>query len=292
VIGFKRYHASTCKRNDTIESLYYELEDIMDLGLQKKVALVLGASRGLGFASALALAKEGVYVTIGARDNLALTAAAEKMRRETGSRILAIPADVLKAEDLEKIVAGTVEEFGRLDILINNAGGPPAGTFEDFDDNQWERAFELNFLSVVRLIRLSLPHLRKTGSGRIINIVSTSVKEPIGNLILSNSIRPGVIGLAKTLSVELGRDNITINNVCPGRMLTDRTLQGSSIQKKLAEGRSIEEAIKEVVKDIPLGRLGNPEELAALVVFLASEQAGYITGTTIQVDGGLTRALF
>src|SRR5207245_2490014 len=194
-------------------------------------------------------------------------------------------------ENLEAIVAAAVREFGHVDILVNNAGGPPPGTFEKFGDAQWLAAFELNLLSAVRMIRLVLPHMRKRGSGRIINIVSTSVKQPIEGLLLSNAIRTGVVGLAKTLSIELAPDNITVNNVCPGRLLTDRIRQLYLLNEKLQQGMSEEEALKEVVRDIPMKRLGKPEELGALVAFLASQQAAYITGTTIQVDGGLTRSL-
>lgn len=263
----------------------------MDLGIKGKVALVLAASKGLGRASASALAAEGAHVVIGARHEEALREAAEHMRRESGSQVLAVPTDVTKPEQLAAIVDAAVREFGRLDILVNNAGGPPPGTFEMFNDTQWESAFELSLLSVVRLIRLALPHMRQQGSGRIINIVSTSVKQPIDNLLLSNAIRPGVIGLAKSLSIELAPENITINNVCPGRILTDRIRQVYQLDAKKQQGISEEEALKDAVREIPMGRIGQPEELGALVAFLASAQAAYITGTTIQVDGGVTRSL-
>ncbi|MBV9690564.1 MAG: SDR family oxidoreductase [Ktedonobacteraceae bacterium] len=264
----------------------------MDLGLKEKVALVLAASKGLGRASASALAAEGAFVTIGARNKQALEMAAQHIQRESGSRVLAVPTDVTKEADLAAIVAATTQQFGHIDILVNNAGGPPSGTFATVGDEQWQAAFEMNFLSAVRLIRLVLPHMRPRGSGRIINIVSTSVKQPIEGLLLSNATRMAVVGLAKTLSVELGPENITVNNVCPGRFLTDRIRQGHTVKEKMAQGMSEAEALNELAKDIPLGRIGKPEELAALVAFLASEQASYITGTTIQVDGGLVRAVF
>ncbi len=215
----------------------------MDLGLKGKVALVLAASKGLGRASAAALAAEGTLITIGARNRQALEQAAREIQRESGSRILAVPTDVTKVEELEAIVATTVHEFGRIDILVNNAGGPPAGTFETLDDGQWQAAFELTLLSTVRLIRLVLPYMRQVGEGRIINIVSTSVKEPIADLLLSNAIRPGVVGLAKTLSIELASHNITVNNICPGRILTDRLRKGSMIKEKIAQGMSETEAL-------------------------------------------------
>ena len=263
----------------------------MDLGLKGKVAIVLAASKGLGRASAAALAAEGAQVVIGARNEQVLRDAAEQMGRESGSQVLAVPTDVTKPDDLTAIVEAAVREFGQIDVLVYNAGGPPPGSFEMFNDAQWEAAFELSLLSVVRLIRLVLPHMRKQGSGRIINIVSTSVKQPIDNLLLSNAIRPGVIGLAKSLSIELAPENITINNVCPGRILTDRIRQVYQLDTKQQQGISEEEALKDAVQGIPMGRIGQPEELGALVAFLASEQAAYITGTTIQVDGGVTRSL-
>jgi len=263
----------------------------MDLGLQDKVAIVMAASKGLGRACATALAAEGARVTIGARGTQALEKTAQEIQQATRSRVLAVPTDVTKAEDVEAIVAATVREFGHIDILVNNAGGPPAGTFASFGDAHWQTAFELNLLSTVRLVRLVLPHMRTTGSGRIITIVSTSVKQPIDGLLLSNAIRSGVVGLAKTLSVELAPDNITVNNVCPGRILTDRLRQIYHINERVQQGVSEEAVLKEMSQDIPLGRVGKPEELGAFVAFLASQQAAYITGTTIQVDGGLVRSL-
>ena len=170
----------------------------MDLGLRDKVAIVMAASKGLGRACATALAAEGAWVTIGARGAQVLEKTAQEIQQATRSRVLAVPTDVTKAEDVEAIVTATVREFGRIDVLVNNAGGPPAGKFESFGDAPWQAAFELNLLSTVRLVRLVLPHMRKTGSGRIITIVSTSVKQPIDGLLLSNAIRTGVVGLAKT----------------------------------------------------------------------------------------------
>ncbi len=263
----------------------------MDLGLREKVAIVMAASKGLGRASAEALSAEGARVTIGARGAEMLEKTAQEIQQATGSRVLPVPTDVTRAEDMEVIVAATIREFGRIDILVNNAGGPPAGTFEAFGDAQWQAAFELNLLSTVRLIRLVLPHMRNTGSGRIINIVSTSVKQPIDGLLLSNSIRSGVIGLAKTLSVELAPENITVNNVCPGRILTDRLRHLYHINERVQQGTSEEAILQEMAQGIPIGRVGRPEELGAFVAFLASQQAAYITGTTTQIDGGLVRSL-
>jgi 3-oxoacyl-[acyl-carrier protein] reductase len=264
----------------------------MDLGIRGKVALVLAASKGLGRACAAALAAEGACVTIGARDKQTLEKAAQEIQQETGSRVLAVPTDVTKEEDIETIVTATIKEFSDIDILVNNAGGPPSGLFQTVSDAQWQMAFEQNLLSAVRLTRLVLPSMRERKSGRIINIVSTSVKEPIDGLLLSNSIRMAVVGLAKTLSLELAPFNITVNNVCPGRFLTDRLQEGRSFQEKIAQGKSEAEILQGFAHDIPIGRIGKPEELGALVAFLASQQAGYITGTTIQIDGGLVRAVF
>jgi len=263
----------------------------MDLGLRNKVAIVLAASKGLGRASATALAAEGAHLTIGARGAQQLEKTAQEIQHTTGSRVLAVPTDVTRPQDIEAIVAATVHEFGRIDILVNNAGGPPAGKFESFGDAQWQSAFELNLLSTVRLVRLVLPHMRKTGSGRIITIVSTSVKQPIDGLLLSNAIRTGVVGLTKTLSVELAPDNITVNNVCPGRLLTDRLRQIYHIDERMQQGESLEAILTEMAQGIPMGRLGKPEELGTFVAFLASQQAAYITGTTTQIDGGLVRSL-
>jgi len=264
----------------------------MDLGLTGKVALVLAASKGLGRACAAALAAEGAYVAIGARNRLTLEKTAQAIQQDTGSRIFAIPVDVTKQEDLEAMVAVAAKEFGHIDILVNNAGGPPAGTFETLRDEQWQAAFEQNLLSAVRLTRLVLPFMKQREGGRIINIVSTSVKEPIDGLLLSNAIRMSVVGLAKTLSLEFAPFNITVNNVCPGRFLTDRLREGRTFQEKIERGVSEAEILKGIAQDIPMGRIGKPEELATLVAFLASQQAGYITGTTIQIDGGLVRAVF
>ncbi|GHO65343.1 short-chain dehydrogenase [Ktedonobacter sp. SOSP1-52] len=263
----------------------------MDLGLKGKVAIVLAASKGIGRASALELAREGASVVIGSRDQEALTRTAQEIEAVSKSRVLPVPTDVTRLEDIRNIVATTVRELGRLDIVVNNAGGPKPGTFEMLDEEQWVAAFELNLLSTVRLVREVVPHLRKAGEGRIINIVSTSVKQPIDGLVLSNAVRSGVVGLAKTLSVELAEDNITVNNVCPGRILTDRVRQVYRIEERISAGMSEEEALASVARDIPMKRLGDPAEMGAMVTFLASRQAAYITGTTIQVDGGLVRSL-
>jgi 3-oxoacyl-[acyl-carrier protein] reductase len=264
---------------------------IMDLGLKDKVALVVAASKGLGRASAYALAKEGAHIVIAARNQEVLEQTAQEIQRTTGGTVLALPTDLSQPDEIESLVTKAVETLGGIDILVNNAGGPPSGQFETLSDEQWQSAFNLNLLSAVRLIRAVLPSMKQRQGGRIIHIVSSSVKEPIAGLLLSNAIRPGVVGLAKTLSRELAPYQITVNNVCPGRILTDRLREGSSFRKKLAQGLTEEEALKDLAKDIPLGRIGRPEELGALVTFLASQQAAYITGTTIQIDGGSIQSL-
>jgi 3-oxoacyl-[acyl-carrier protein] reductase len=262
----------------------------MDLGLKGKVALVAGASQGMGRAAALGFAREGASVAICARGETPLNEAAQMIRQETGGDVLVMAADMTKAEDIQRFVNGAAERFGRLDVIVNNAGGPPPGEFMRFTDEDWLNAFNLSFMSTMRMTRAAVPHMRKVGGGRVINITSYSVKEPIAGLVLSNAIRSGVIGLAKTLSRELARDNILINNVCPGRIDTERA---QKLNKARAERlkRPVEEINREMAAEVPLGRYGTAEEAADLIVFLGSERASYITGTTIQIDGGLVRGI-
>jgi 3-oxoacyl-[acyl-carrier protein] reductase len=262
----------------------------MELGLKGKVAIVAASSKGLGRACTLGLATEGARVTMCARTETELIAAANEVREKTKAEALAVPADVTKLADIQRVVTKTVEAFGSVDILVANAGGPPPGVFDQMADAQWQAAFELNLLSTIRFIREVLPHMRKKRWGRIINIQSSSVKQPIDGLILSNAIRPGVVGLAKTLAIELAKDNILVNTACPGRILTDR-LRSFVTHRAREAGRSFEEYLPTAVADIPLGRIGTPEEFANMVVFLASERASYITGVTVQVDGGLIRGI-
>lgn len=253
----------------------------MNLGLKGKTAIIMASSKGLGKATALALALEGTNVVICARDKETLQQSAKDLQKQVESKVLAIPTDVLKPRDLETVVAKTIEKFGGIDILVNNAGGPPPGRFEVLEEEQWQKAFELNLLSAVRLIQLTLPYMKKNGGGRIINMVSIAAKQPVENLILSNSIRAGVLGMAKTLSQEVASDNITVNNILTGNFLTDR----------IKHLYATKEALNAVIKEVPLKRLGKPEEFGSLVAFLASEQASFITGTSIQIDGGLIRSL-
>ena len=258
----------------------------MDLKLNGKVAIVFAASKGLGKAIATALSGEGAKVIIGSRDEVALNKTAAEIQKLTGNEVVAIPVDVSDRDRVENFIWKAADKFGRIDILLNNAGGPPFDKFENFDENDWQKAFELNLLSVARTSRLVLAHMQKTGGGRIINIISGSVKAVLGNSVLSTSMRMGVVGMAKLMADEFGPYNITVNNVAPGMILTDR------LKHTLPKDANPEEALKEKAKNIPLGRIGKPEELAALVTFLASEQASYISGTTIQVDGGANRSIF
>ena len=258
----------------------------MNFGLTGKTALVTAASKGMGKACALGLAAEGARVVMCARTDVDLQAAAEEVRNKTGAQVVAMPADVTRADQVKALVARAHETFGGVDILVANAGGPPRGYFDELSDEQWYGAFEVSLLSVVRLVREVLPSMRQRRWGRIITIQSSSVKQPIDGLDLSNAIRPGAAGLMKTLATELGADNILVNTVCPGRILTDRLLGGAR-----QAGLSPEEYVRQVGADVPVGRVGTPEEFANVVVFLASERASYVTGVAIQVDGGLIRGL-
>lgn len=261
----------------------------MDLGLDGKVALVGASSRGLGRASALALAREGARVAICARSEGALATAAEEIRRETRADVLAVPADLATAEGIRRVVDTTLEELGGIDVLVANCGGPPPGAFAELSDEDWRRAFELVTLTFVRLVREVVPHMRERAWGRIVAIQSTSAKEPVAHLDLSNGIRPGVAGLMKALVPELAKDGITINLVLPGTFLTAR------INPALAEGTAhlddeLAAQLAPLAASIPLGRLGDPIELGDVVAFLASARASYVTGAVYQVDGGKTRS--
>src|SRR5437899_1527844 len=239
----------------------------MDLQLRGRVAMVAAASKGMGRASAMGFAREGARVSICARTPDELQRTASSIREETGAEVLAVPTDVTKADQIQAWVDRTIERFGGVDILVTNAGGPQNGFWESFQsDEPWQQAFELNLMSTIRMIRAVAPSMRQRGGGRILNIQSTSVKAPIDGLILSNTIRPGVVGLAKTLSRELAPDNILINTVAPGRIYTDR-LRGGISYRARTKGTSEEQEARESARDIPLQRFGTPEEFADMVVF-------------------------
>jgi len=262
----------------------------MDLGLQDKIALVAASSKGLGRASAEIMAQEGAKVTICARNAEVLETTRAEMAA-SGAQVLAIPADMTKATDISQVVQQTVAHFGGLHILVTNAGGPPAGYFPDFSDADWEQAVNLTLMSTVRLIRAALPHMQAAQWGRIINITSISVKEPIDNLLLSNSIRAAVHGLAKTLANQVARDGITVNNLLPGYTQTDRINQLAEVRAKEA-GVSPDEILANLGNPIPTGRVGQPHEFGAVVAFLASQQAAYVNGVSIPIDGGYIKAAF
>ncbi|OAO04027.1 hypothetical protein A8B75_08105 [Sphingomonadales bacterium EhC05] len=252
----------------------------MELKLKNRVVLVTAGSKGIGLATALGFHACGAKVAICGRSQDKLDAAAAQL-----PGCLALVGDVSKSQDIERVIATVTEKFGGIDILVNNAGGPPPGTFEDLADDDWENAVQLTLMSVVRATRLVLPHMRKQKWGRIINISSSGVRQPVPGLTLSNSIRMAVLGWAKTLANQVAGDNILVNTVCPGFTRTDRVTQILE-QQSAATGKSTDEIAAAIAVQIPLQRIGEPEEIANLAVFLGSEAASFITGTAIQVDGG------
>lgn len=263
----------------------------MDLGLKGKVAIVAASSSGLGRAAAAELAAEGARVVINSRNEAALNRAADQIKSETGAEVLPIPGDVTIEEDVRRLVAETKSRFGRIDILIANAGGPPAGYFQDFDAADYRRALELNLMSTINLAREAVPHMRERRWGRIIAITSIAAKQPISNLILSNTARAGVLGFIKSLADQVAEHGITANVICPGYHMTER-LRSLAASIAENEGISVEEVYARWAASVPMRRIGDPKEFAALVAFLCSERASYITGTVIQIDGGAYRALF
>lgn len=263
----------------------------MDLGLKGKVALVAASTKGLGKATAMALASEGTEVIVNGRDKQNISDTVGEMKTKTGKSPFAVQADVTKPDDVDRMFHEIAGRFGTIHILVTNAGGPPAGSLDDFRDDDWMNAFQLNLMSTVRLIRNAIPFMRKQKWGRIVNIVSLTVKQPIDNLLLSNSLRTSVIGLAKTLSKDLARDNVLINNIAPYYVSTKR-IDYLMEQTASRLGITKEDALQNIVKDIPLGRLGTPEEFGDVVAFLCSQKNSYLTGSTIQFDGGAYKGIF
>lgn len=260
----------------------------MDLGLKGKIALVVASSKGLGKAIARQLAEEGCDVMLTSRDQKQLELARRDIARTALGRVDSQPCDITSAAQIDALVRATRERLGPIDILINNAGGPPGGGFEQHDDAAWQGAFELNLLSCVRMVRAVLPDLKK-GGGRIINVTSSSIKQPIPGLLLSNVFRMGLLGLGKSLADELAPYNILVNTVAPGRVATDRTGYLDQLKADKA-GISVEQVMEEARSRIPLKRYGDPLEFARVVTFLASEMSSYVSGSTIMVDGGMVRS--
>ena len=258
----------------------------MDLGLKNKITLVTGASRGLGFATALTLAREGCRVAVNSRSEENAKAAAEKIASETGSQVVGLVGDVSDPSVPERLIAQTVEAFGGLDLLVTNAGGPPPGPFESHDEAAWQKAIDLSLMSHVRLIRAALPTLRQSDAASVLTVTSISVKQPVENLILSNSVRGATVGLTKSLAIELGKDGIRFNSILPGWTETERVIELMTARATANKSTVEEEAAKQSTQS-PLGRMGSPEEFANAAVFLLSPAASYITGVMLNVDGGM-----
>ncbi len=261
----------------------------MDLGLKGKTALIIASSKGLGKAVATELVKEGANVMLTSRNEETLQAVQKELEALNAGKVAYHVCDITKPAQIKDLVKETQKTFGSIQILLNNAGGPPSGDFDDFDDDAWQDAFELNLFSYIRVIREVLPDLRKEG-GRIVNIASISVKTPISNLILSNTFRNGIVGLSKSLAEELAADNILVNVAAPGKISTGR-IQELDQDRARRAGVSVEEIKEQAKADIPLGRLGEPEEFAKAVTFLLSYANTYITGETILIDGGMAKTI-
>jgi 3-oxoacyl-[acyl-carrier protein] reductase len=262
----------------------------VDLGLKGKSVLVIASSKGLGRACAELYSAEGANVMLTGREEETLKRTAAEIKEQTGNEVRYSVCDITKKEDIGNAVAETAAAYGTVDVLVNNAGGPPAGNFDAFSDEDWVYGFELTLLSLVRAVREVLPYMRKSGTGRIVNIASSSFKQPIDGLILSNTYRTAIVGLAKSLSQELGSEGILINTVGPGRIGTDRIKELDSFlaDKKGVSGEAIEQEFQSM---IPIGRYGTPEEFARTILYLGSPANTYVTGQAVLVDGGLVKAL-
>ena len=262
----------------------------MDLELKGKVAIIGGASKGLGRACADVLAEEGAKIVICSRTKADLDQAAEEIRDATGAEVLTYAGDLESYQTIKDLISTTVGHYGRLDIMVNNSGGPPLARSLNATEEQWETAVQRSLFFFARMSREAVPHLKAQGGGRIINILASTVYQPIPNLALSGATRMGVVAFAKSLADEVGRDGILVNNVCPGSILTERML--SNVTSRAQElGTSVEEGLESRAGETAVGRIGEPKELGYLVGFLASGKSSYITGTTILVDGGLVRSV-
>ena len=262
----------------------------MDLELKGKVAIIGGASKGLGRACAEVLAEEGARIAICSRTKEDLEMAAAEIRDTHGTEVLVFAGDLERNDVIQDLVATTVSHFGQLDIMVNNSGGPPLARSSNATEEQWETAVQRSLFFFARMSREAIPHLKKQGTGRIVNILASTVYQPIPNLALSGATRMGVVAFAKSLADEVGRDGILVNNVCPGSILTERML--SNVTSRANElNISVEEGLAQRAGETAVGRIGEPKELANLVAFLASSKSSYVTGTTILVDGGLVRSV-
>lgn len=263
----------------------------MDLGLKDKCAFVAGSSRGLGFATALTLAREGCKVAVNSREEDKAKDAAKKITSETGIQAYGFAGDVSEASAADRLINSVAEALGGLDILITNAGGPPAGSFEVFDEETWQKAVDTSLMSHVRLIRAALPHLRKSSAPSVLTITSYTVKQPLPNLVLSNSVRAATVGLTKSLALELGKDGIRFNSILPGWTQTERVMELMAFRAK-NNNTTVEEESAKQTAEIPLGRMGRPQEFANAAVFLVSQAASFIHGVALAVDGGIIKGTF
>lgn len=262
----------------------------MDLGLKNRAALVAAASQGLGKASAISLAREGARLVICSRSEEKIRQTAVEIKEQTDAVVVPVVADVSVPADITRFVQTGLKEFGTIDILVNNAGGPPTGHISRLPDEEWERGIQLTLMSVIRMVREVLPSMQKQRWGRVISIVSIAAKQPINELLISSTLRPGILGLTKVLSNQFAAENITINTVCPGLILTKRQ-EELSISRAADRNMTLEQYLEESVRTIPAGRIGRPEEIGDVVAFLASEKASYINGVNLLVDGGMARGI-
>lgn len=263
----------------------------MDLGLKDKIALVTGSSKGLGYATALQLAKEGCKVAINGRDEARIKNAAENIEKETGSQVIGLAGDASLPDVPAKLIQQTVDAFGGLDILITNTGGPQPGSIDSLDEDAWQKGIDLCFMAHVRLIKSALPYLRKSDAASILTVTSLTVKQPLPNLLISNSVRTATVGLTKSLALELGKEGIRINSILPGWTETERVTELMNA-RVIANNSTLEEEARRQAAEIPLGRMGQPAEFANAAVFLVSPAASYITGTMLNVDGGFIKGIF